>query len=79
MRELTQGEMAQVVGGDGFNLGNLYVSGTRTVTGLMGVAGAASMAFQGGYLIGTGINMVAEAYTGSSYSDRLGNALYENS
>lgn len=79
MRELTQDEMAQVVGGDGFNVGKFYVSGTRATTGILGVAGAVSTAFQGGFLLGTGINMASGAMFDLSLSDRAGGFIYEHS
>lgn len=72
MRELTQDEMAQVVGGDGFVLGaGKYISTTRVVTGGLGVVGAVQVGYDVGFAIGTGINMFTDAMFGMSTTEAL--------
>ena len=80
MRNLTEDEINQVSGRDGFYLGgNSYVSTTRLVTGALGIVGAASVAFEAGYLIGTGLNNATGAMYGTSTSEAIGGYFYENS
>jgi hypothetical protein len=80
MRELNEKEMEMVAGGDGIHLGgNGYISNTRAVTGKLGALGAATLAFDVGYAIGTGLNMLTDSMYGTSTSEQIGGAVYENS
>lgn len=77
MRELTQDEMAQVVGGDGFVLGGgAYISSTRLVTGGLGIVGAVDVGYRAGYAIGTAVNAGTDAMFGSTLSEMMGGFAY---
>lgn len=74
MRELTQEEAEKVSGGDGIHLGgNSYISNTNTITGRLGVLGAATLAFEAGYGVGSALN---NRY---GWSQDIGGYAYENS
>lgn len=78
MRELTMDETKMVAGGDGFVLGGgRYISGTRLITGGLGVVGAVDVGYRAGYAIGTGIDAASGALTGSRFSERLGGLAYD--
>lgn len=74
MRELTEQEANQVVGGDGIVIpGGGYISTTRTVFNGFGVAGALSAAYTVGTAIGAGINYGYAHMTDSN----IGSDLYD--